>query len=92
MDILMQGVVHGKTIELESSPGIEDGHTVELVVHRSEQLPSPPPAWKPGSTETAAGMMANYWTEEDDRILETIYQDRKRGRSPSSPWCMISRS
>ena len=24
---------------------------------RVKQLPGPPPAWKPGSTETAAGMM-----------------------------------
>jgi hypothetical protein len=79
MDIVMQGVVHGKTIELETSPGIEDGRRVELVV-RVKQLPGPPPAWKSGSTETAAGMMADYWAEEDDRILETIYQDRRRGR------------
>ena len=84
MDIVMQGVVHGKTIELETSPGIEDGRRVELVV-RMKPLPSPPPAWKPGSTETAAGMMASYWTEEDDRILETIYQDRKRGSRREIP-------
>ena len=77
MDIVMQGVVHGKTIELEASPGIEDGRRVELVV-RVKQLPGPPPAWKPGSMETAAGMMASCWTEEDDRILEAIYQDRRR--------------
>jgi hypothetical protein len=77
MDILLQGVIHGKTIELEESPGIEEGRKVELVL-RVKQLPGPPPLWKPGSTETAAGMMADYWTEEDDRILEAIYQDRKR--------------
>jgi hypothetical protein len=77
MEIVMQGVVHGKTIELETSPGIEDGRRVELVV-RLKQRPAPPPAWKPGSTETAAGMMAGYWTEEDDRILETIERDRKQ--------------
>jgi hypothetical protein len=77
MDIVVQGVVRGKTIELETSPGIEDGRRVELVL-RVKQLPGPPPAWKPGSSETAAGMMANYWTEEDDRILQTISLDRKR--------------
>lgn len=79
MDIVTRGVVHGKTIELETSPGIEDGRTVELVL-RVKQLPGPPPAWKPGSTQTAAGMMADHWTEEDDRILAAIYQDRNRGR------------
>jgi hypothetical protein len=84
MEIVMQGVVHGKTIELETSPGIEDGRRVELVL-RVTQLPGPPPGWKPGSTDTAAGMMAGYWTEEDDRILETIYQDRKRGSRREIP-------
>jgi len=77
MDLVLQGVVHGKTIELETSPGIEDGRRVELVL-RVKQLPGPPPGWKPGSAETAAGMMASYWTEEDDRILEAIYRDRKK--------------
>jgi len=84
MDIVVQGVVHGKTIELETSPGIEDGRRVEIVV-RVNQLPGPPPAWKPGGTETAAGMMADYWTEEDDRLLEAINQDRKRGSRREIP-------
>lgn len=42
----MQGVVHGKTIELEMSPGIEDGRRVELVL-RVTQLPGPPRAGNP---------------------------------------------
>jgi hypothetical protein len=84
MDILTQGVIHGKTIELETSPGIEDGRRVELIL-RVKQLPGPPPAWKPGSRETAAGMMADCCTEEDDRILETIYHDRKRGNRREIP-------
>jgi hypothetical protein len=77
MDIVLQGVIHGKTIELEESPGIEEGRRVELVL-RVKQLPGPPPGWKPGGTETAAGMMADHWTEEDDQILRSIDQDRKR--------------
>ncbi|MCX7426472.1 MAG: hypothetical protein NTW96_12730 [Planctomycetia bacterium] len=77
MDIVLQGVIHGKTIELEESPGIEEGRRVELVL-RVKQLPGPPPGWKPGGTETAAGMMADHWTEEDDQILHAIDQDRKR--------------
>jgi hypothetical protein len=48
------------------------------VVLRTKQLPGPPLGWKPGSTETAAGMLADTWTPEDDRILEEIYEDRKR--------------
>ena len=68
---VLRGVVHGRTIELETEPGIEDGRTVEVIV-RSRSLPGPPPGWHPGSTETAAGMMAEHWTEEDDRILAEI--------------------
>ena len=64
-------------IELDSNPGIEDGRKVDLVLHVGK-LPAPPPMWTPGGTETAGGMMAEYWTEEDDRLLEEIYQDRKR--------------
>jgi hypothetical protein len=47
------------------------------VILRAKKLPGPPPGWRPGGTETAAGMLADQWTEEDDRILEEVYQDRK---------------
>jgi hypothetical protein len=73
---ILRGVVHGRTIELEAEPGIEDGRRVEVIV-RSKALPGPPPGWRPGSTETAAGMMAEHWTEEDNRILEEIERDRR---------------
>jgi hypothetical protein len=77
MSTILHGVVHGRTIELASDPGIADGREVEVIV-RPKGLPGPPPLWKPGSTETAAGMMEPYWTEEDDRIIEEIYRDRKK--------------
>jgi hypothetical protein len=79
MDIPMQGVIHGNTIELDSSPGVEDGRKVQLIL-RVGRLPGPPPKWTPDSTVTAGGMMAEHWTDEDDRLLEDIYQDRKRDR------------
>lgn len=77
MQKVMQGIVHGRTIELEVDPELEDGSKVEIVL-RVQRLPGPPPGWNPGSTETAAGMMADHWTQEDDEILEEIYRDRKR--------------
>jgi hypothetical protein len=43
MEIVVHGVVHGKTIALETSPGIGDERRLELVV-RVKQLPGPPPA------------------------------------------------
>jgi hypothetical protein len=78
----MHGKVHGKTIELEEDLGVVDGQEVEVQVTMlkpKKRLPGPPPGWRPGSTETAAGMMAEHWTEEDDRILEAIKRDRKGG-------------
>jgi hypothetical protein len=80
---ILRGVVHGRTIELEAEPGIEDGRTIEVIV-RSKSLPGPPPGWRPGGTETAAGMMAEHWTEEDDRILEEIERARHQPKSHST--------
>lgn len=79
----MHGIVRGKFIELDTDAGLEDGRKVEVVL-RTNDLPGPPPGWKPGNPETAAGMMAPFWTEEDDRILDEIQKGRKkdgRGRS-----------
>jgi hypothetical protein len=44
------------------------------------KLPGRPPKWTPGCTVTAGGMLADDWTDEDDRLLEEIYQDRKKDR------------
>ena len=77
MNIVLRGVVRGRTVELDRDPGIEENRLVDVVL-RTKQLPGPPLGWKPGSTETAAGMLADTWTPEDDRILEEIYQDRNR--------------
>ncbi|MCE9548498.1 MAG: hypothetical protein K8T25_23735 [Planctomycetia bacterium] len=74
---IVHGIVHGKTIKLDSETGLEDGRKVEVIL-RSNELPGPPPGWKPGSNETAAGMMASSWTEEDDRILDEIHLQRSK--------------
>jgi hypothetical protein len=81
---VLRGVVHGRTIELESEPGIEDGRKVEVIV-RSKTLPGSPPGWQPGSTKTAAGMMAEHWTEEDDRILAAIERARHQPSTREMP-------
>jgi hypothetical protein len=85
MNKTMQGVVRGRTIELDDDPEIEEGRKVEVLL-RVKRLPGPPPRWRPGSRESAAGMMADHWSEEDDRLLEQIYHDRKRDgrREPSA--------
>jgi hypothetical protein len=73
----IQGVIHGKTIELSADPGIGDGQVVEVVVRVVER----PEAWGEG-IRRSAGAMAGHWTEEDDRILEELHRDRHHDDRP----------
>ncbi len=75
----IQGVIHGRTIELAADPGIEDGQMVEVVVRVIKK----PEVWGEG-IRRSAGSMADHWTEEDDRILEEIQRDRHRDNRPES--------
>jgi hypothetical protein len=84
----LHGTIRGKTIELDEDLGVVDGQEVEVQVTMlkpKKRLPGPPPGWRPGSTETAGGMMAEHWTEEDDRILEAIERDRHRPSTRELP-------
>ena len=77
MTKIMHGVIYGRTIELDSETGLEDGRAVEILL-RTKELPGPPPGWQEDGVESAAGMMAAEWTEEDDRLLEKIHQQRRQ--------------
>jgi len=77
----LHGIVRGRTIELDEDLDAAEGQEVELrvkVIERRKGLPGPPPGWQPGSTRTVAGRLADSWSDEDDRILQEIYEDRKR--------------
>ncbi len=81
MTKIFHGTIRGRTIELEEDPGIADGQRVQVqitVCTPKKKLPGPPPGWKPGQPSKTAGSLADCCTEEDDRILEEIYRDRKR--------------
>jgi hypothetical protein len=94
MTRVLRGIVHGKTIEVTEDLGMSDGQAVDLLVAPSGALqappegsgsrasakkpPGPPPGWRPGQPSRTAGLLADSWTEEDDRILEQIYRERKR--------------
>lgn len=73
MTKILRGVVNGKTIELRDDPGVPPGQEVEVVV---TPVPARKEPWGEG-LRRCAGAMADEWTEEDDRILEEIYQQRK---------------
>ena len=69
----VHGVVRGRTIEITQDLGVADGEQVEVVVTvipRKDQ-------WGAG-LRRCAGALAGEWTDEDDRILEEIQQDRKQ--------------
>jgi hypothetical protein len=77
----LHGKVRGRMIELDEDLGVVDGQEVEVQVtmlRPKKRLPGPPPGWEPGRPSKTAGALADLWTEEDDRVLEEIYQDRKR--------------
>jgi hypothetical protein len=71
---IMHGVVNGKTIELAEDPGVPSGQEVEV---RVTTLPDNPSAWGEG-LRGCAGALSAEWTEEDDRILQEIYQERQQ--------------
>jgi hypothetical protein len=80
----IQGVVHGKVIELTEESGLPDGQVVEVTVRSASGNPSSrpplptPPDWQPGGSKSAAGALAGVWTAEDDRILQELEDDRQR--------------
>ena len=96
MTKVLHGIVHGRFIEVTEDLGLSDGQAVELIVTAGpapdpiaegvisqkspKPLPGPPPGWRPGGSATAAGLLAEEWTEEDDRILEQIQADRKAAK------------
>jgi hypothetical protein len=80
MTQVILGVIHGRTIELDGDPGIEDGRKVQVVL----QLDSACSDTKLAKRKTAAGMMAGY-SENDDAILAEIYQDRRRDTRREPP-------
>lgn len=69
---------------MDAETGLENGRKVGVIL-RANKLSGPPPGWKPGTQETAAGMTASSWSDEDDRILGEIHQQRKQdfGRAVS---------
>ena len=70
MSIVIQGVVHGKTIELKESPGVPDGQEVEVVVRVVETARS----WGEGILRSA-GAAAD--VPGFDEAFAEIERDRK---------------
>lgn len=69
---VIHGIINGRTIELSEDLGLAPGEAVEVQVKTLQTTQN----WGEG-LKRCAGALANDWTEEDDRILEEIHQDRK---------------
>jgi hypothetical protein len=65
----VEGVIHGKTIELAVDPGLQDGEVVEVVIRRVKQ----PRTWGEGIRTTAgalAQMPPEYFADLDEIVRE----------------------
>ncbi|OJW19786.1 MAG: hypothetical protein BGO49_13775 [Planctomycetales bacterium 71-10] len=75
---VLRGVIRGRTIELDEDAGIADGRAVQVVVRSEVEAPAL-------GRRSAAGAMAEHWSEEDDRLLDEIEQDRHRPSTREIP-------
>jgi hypothetical protein len=73
MTKIIHGKAHGNRIELDEDLGLSEGQEIEVQV----RVVATPTRWGDG-LRRCAGALANEWTEEDDRILQEIHDDRKR--------------
>ena len=75
MTKIIEGVVHGRTIELLSDPGFGEGQRVTVVL----SSPSPEGAWGEGIRRTAGALADDpHW----DAIMAEVHESRKRERRP----------
>lgn len=71
MDNALQGIIHGKTVQLSSDPGLEQGQPVEVVLRPVSNTEQP--------VRSAAGMLSNI--PGLDESLNEIQQYRKQAQN-----------
>ena len=74
MTKIMNGVVHGRTIELEAEVGVPDGQKVEVAIHLHS---TPKEQWGEG-LRRCAGALADIPGLDED--MEQILRERKTAR------------
>lgn len=74
----VEGVVHGKSINVAGDLNLRDGERVELTIEKVTGRTEP---WGEG-LRRCAGALADFWTEEDERILERIHRERHHDPRP----------
>ena len=76
----LRGKIRGKTMELDEDLGVVDGQEVEVQITMDRPRKRPPAHRLAGSpaAEQNSGLAGRIGHRGRDRILEEIYQDRKR--------------
>jgi hypothetical protein len=74
--VIVKGVVHGRTIELERESGLPEGKAVSVVLR---------PALQPGE-----GLQLSFGTWRDDAagledFLKAVYRDRDKNAAGATP-------
>jgi hypothetical protein len=69
----IEGVIHGKTIDLTIDPGLADGQAVRVIVK-----PLPTPEQRRDAILRTAGSMAN--DDEFDAAMAQVESDRRSAR------------
>lgn len=80
--VILHGVVHGKTIELDRDPGLPEGQHVTVTVQ------APGPAGQKLPPSEGLRRSAGAWNDDVeglDRYLEWTRQQRKRTRPEPNP-------
>jgi hypothetical protein len=76
----IHGTVQGRTIVLDEPLALPLGQEVDVIV-----TPVVRPRLSGEGIRRSAGALADSWSEEDDRILAEIYEDRKRATKREIP-------
>jgi hypothetical protein len=74
MNQQLSGIIHGKTIELETDPGFVDGQEIRVTLQSAPSNPPNGTSWGDG-IRAASGAFAD-WPEADN-YLDEILQERK---------------
>jgi hypothetical protein len=75
MGRVIEGVVHGRTVELSEDPGVSDGERVQVVLSSG----SAEEDWKRAVMRTAGALADD---PDWDRIMAEVHQARKIGGRP----------
>ncbi len=71
---VLRGIIHGRTVELQSDPGLPDGQEVDV------KLSTPPQQRTGEGIVRSDGILVD--DAEWDQIMEEIHQQRKLERRP----------